>query len=43
MSKEDKEKAINYIKNTEVYQENEKRIAMMFANHFVKYADVYLK
>lgn len=43
MSDEDKAKAINYIKSNETYQEHEKRIAMMFANHFCKYKDAYLK
>ena len=43
MSDEDKVKAISYIKSNEVYQEHENRIAMMFANHFYKYKDAYLK
>ena len=43
MSEEEKEQAIEYLHNTPEYRDSEKRVAMLFANHFVKYHEVYLK
>lgn len=43
MNDKEKENAINEIKSCVEYQETEKDVAMIFANHFYKYSDVYLK
>ena len=43
MNDAEKEIAIAEIKRCPEYQQCEKEIAMAFANHFVKYKDVYLK
>lgn len=43
MSDAEKEAAIDEIHKCPELQRSEKKIAMMFANHFVKYADAYLK
>lgn len=40
---EDKKKAaIDEINRCQEWQQAEKKVAMMFANHFVKYADAYI-
>ena len=43
MSEVEKKVAIDEIHKCAEWQQAEKEMAMMFANHFVKYADVYLK
>lgn len=43
MSDAEKKAAIDEIHRCPEWQQAEKEVAMMFANHFVKYADVYLK
>ena len=43
MSDEEKELAIQEIKKCPEYQKTEKDVAMVFANHFYRYKDVYLK
>ncbi|NSG77320.1 hypothetical protein G4926_12555 [Anaerostipes hadrus] len=43
MSYEEKETAIAEIHNCPEWQKLEKKVAMTFANHFVKYKNVYLK
>lgn len=43
MSDKEKEAAIAEIHNCPEWQELEKRVAMTFANHLVKYQDVYMK
>lgn len=43
MSDEEKELAIQEIKRCPEYQKTEKDVAMIFANHFYRYKDVYLK
>lgn len=43
MTDAEKEAAIAEIHNCPEWQEAEKEVAMMFANHFYKYKDAYLK
>lgn len=43
MSDAEKKAAIDEIHKCPEWQQYEKKIAMIFANHFVKYADVYLR
>lgn len=43
MSDKEKEAAIAEIHNCPEWQELEKRVAMIFANHLVKYRDAYMK
>ena len=43
MTEEEKKLAIEEIHKCEEYQRLEKKTAMMFANHFYKYKDIYLK
>ena len=43
MSDEEKEVAIEEIHNCPEWQRLEKKVAMTFANHLVKYQDVYMK
>lgn len=43
MNDAEKEAAIAEIHNCPEWQEAEKKVAMMFANHFYKYKDAYLK
>ena len=43
MSDAEKKSAIDEIHKCPEWQQYEKKIAMMFANHFVKYKDVYLR
>jgi len=43
MSDEEKKAAIAEIHNCPEWQELEKRVAMTFANHLVKYQDAYMK
>ena len=43
LSDAEKEAAIDEIHKCPEWQQAEKETAMMFANHFVKYADAYLK
>lgn len=43
MSDAEKEAAIEEIKKCPEYRQMEKRVAMLFANHFVQYKDAYLK
>lgn len=43
MSDNEKEAAIAEIHNCPEWQELEKRVAMTFANHLVKYRDAYMK
>ena len=43
MNDSEKELAIKEIKRCPEYQQTEKEVAMVFANHFYRYKDVYLK
>lgn len=43
MSDAEKKAAIDEIHRCPEWQQHEKKIAMIFANHFVKYKDVYLR
>lgn len=43
MSDEEKEAAIAEIHNCPEWERLEKRVAMTFANHLVKYENVYMK